>query len=411
MADEYGFDVLNDLDDSSSEEERREERRVPDILKTQQSAGSSAPAVPPAAPVVAAPVEVKRPAAVHAAAPVIVPDPVASSPAVPSAPPAIDDSDDLDFDYDSLAPSATLAVDDRGAVASPSAAGDDDDFISTFENLDIGDGAAPAEPKRPKVPDLESLDMRLQGSDDVDALLGVKPPAVVDSKPVAVTRPTRTVKVAKTESSRSAARPAASQAERPVENHVVPVSAAPERKPPRAEPVRSAGTSPQSSKMFPMGEQVDLSLIRKIISIIDDYRSLTDYQAAIRGFIEAYVETINAKVDVNDESALVKAIIEIDPAMRTGVHDLIEAKNRKGAERAFFLVALSESRLRYIGLMLQLSGADIDLGKINGSGFDDLRRSAEVVEKAVEGYADKNMAYITNIDKILQDAKKTMEGK
>lgn len=405
MADEYGFDVLNDLDDSSSEEERREERRVPDILKTQQPAGSSAPVATPAAPVTVAPVEVKRPTAVQTAAP------VASSPAGSAAPPASDDSDDLDFDYDSLAPSATLAVNDGGAGASPSAAGDDDDFISTFENLDIGDDAAPAEPKRPKVPDLGSLDMHSQGSDDVDALLGVKPPAVVDSKPVTGTRPPRAGRVVKTESSRSAARPAASQAERPVENHVVPVSAAPERKPPRAEPVRSAGTSPQSSKMFPMGEQVDLSLIRKIISIIDDYRSLTDYQAAIRGFIEAYVETINAKVDVNDESALVKAIIEIDPAMRTGVHDLIEAKNRKGAERAFFLVALSESRLRYIGLMLQLSGADIDLGKINGSGFDDLRRSAEVVEKAVEGYADKNMAYITNIDKILQDAKKTMEGK
>jgi hypothetical protein len=407
MADEYGFDILNDLDGSSSEEERREARRVPDILKTQQSAGSSAPTAPPAAPVAAAPVEVKRPTPV----PAVVPDPVASSTSSPSSPPAIDDSDDLDFDYDSLAPSATLAVDDGGAGASPSAADDDDDFISTFENLDIGDGAAPAEPKRPKVPDLESLDMRLQDSDDVDALLGVKPPAVVDSKPVAVTRPTRTAKVAKTESPRAAARPAVSQPERPAANHVDRTPAAPERKPERAETARRAGGTPQSSKMFPLGEQVDLSLIRKIIAIIDDYRSLTDYQAAIRGFIEAYVETINAKVDVNDEAALVKAIIEIDPAMRTGVHDLIEAKNRKGAERAFFLVALSESRLRYIGLMLQLSGADIDLNKISGSGFDDLRRSAEVVEKAVEGYADKNMAYITNIDKILQDAKKTMEAR
>lgn len=405
MADEYGFDILNDLDGSSSEEERREERRVPDILKTQQPAGSSAPAVQPAAPVAAAPVEVKRPAPVPAAAPVIVPDPVTS------APPAIDDSDDLDFDYDSLAPSATLAVDDGGAGSSPSAADDDDDFISTFENLDIGYAAAPAEPKRPKVPDLEPLDMRLQGSDDVDALLGVKPPAVVDSKPVAVTRPTRAVNVVKTESPRASARPAVSQTERPAANHADRTPAAPERKPERAETARAAGGTQQSSKMFPLGEQVDLSLIRKIIAIIDDYRSLTDYQAAIRGFIEAYVETINAKVDVNDEAALVKAIIEIDPSMRTGVHDLIEAKNRKGAERAFFLVALSESRLRYIGLMLQLSGADIDLGRIGGSGFDDLRRSAEIVEKAVEGYADKNMAYITNIDKILQDAKKTMESR
>ena len=160
------------------------------------------------------------------------------------------------------------------------------------------------------------------------------------------------------------------------------------------------------------GSVIDVNLVRKIIFVIDNYRHLDKQsQNTVEQFIKAisYVKK-NRKIDDLDEGDIVKEVIETDPDVRAGVHNLIDAKERSGADRAFFLMGLDSSSLKNINLFLRLTGTTKNEIAVEDESLASIKNAAEVLNDLLDKLTETQVTYIKKLDGILQSTEKVMKS-
>ena len=159
------------------------------------------------------------------------------------------------------------------------------------------------------------------------------------------------------------------------------------------------------------GGEVDVDSIRKIIAIIDNYRSLDEMsKKTTKSFISTLAQVRNRDIDVSNEAALVKGIIGVDPQMRDAVHNLIDAKSKVGSERVFFLLDLDAESLKNINLLLMIT--DISQHKLNIEDDDiqSLKDGAKELTGLLDQLKENQVSYIKKLDKVLQSSAKILES-
>ena len=100
---------------------------------------------------------------------------------------------------------------------------------------------------------------------------------------------------------------------------------------------------------------ISIDLISKIIAVVDEYRHLDQKsQAVVNDFLNTLSKIGKAPAVEASEAGVIKSIIEIDPDMREGVVNLIDAKDKGGSERAFFLFGMTARQLENMDVILQM---------------------------------------------------------
>jgi hypothetical protein len=156
---------------------------------------------------------------------------------------------------------------------------------------------------------------------------------------------------------------------------------------------------------------IDVDLVRKIIFVIDNYRHLDKgSQKTVVQFIRAISYVKGRRIENLDESSIVKEVIETDPDIRAGVHNLLDAKERDGADRAFFLMGLDSSSLKNIDLFLRLTGTTKDELVVKDESLASIKRAAEVLNGLLDKLNETQVVYIKKLDDILQSTEKVMKS-
>ena len=159
------------------------------------------------------------------------------------------------------------------------------------------------------------------------------------------------------------------------------------------------------------GGEVDVGSIRKIIAIIDNYRSLDETsKETTKSFISTLAQVRNISIDVSNEAALVKGIIEVDPQMRDAVHNLIDAKSKVGSERVFFLLDLDAESLKNINLLLMITDISKQKLSIEDDDIQSLKEGARELTGLLDQLKDNQVSYIKKLDKVLQSSAKILES-
>lgn len=158
---------------------------------------------------------------------------------------------------------------------------------------------------------------------------------------------------------------------------------------------------------------IDVELIRKIIAIIDDYRHL---EAKDQSVLKDFLSSVSAlgkspKID-GTEASVVKGVIEIDDDMREGVIDLMDSKNKTGANRAFYLMSLDAKRFSNMQIIMQMMQLLNQNEIINVT--DTLPSIREAAEK-MDGYLNERfqgqaVKFLKPVYQVFVDSQKIMES-
>ena len=161
----------------------------------------------------------------------------------------------------------------------------------------------------------------------------------------------------------------------------------------------------------PTSSEVDVDSIRKIIAIIDNYRSLDEMsKKTTKSFISTLAQVRNRDIDVSNEAALVKEIIGVDPQMRDAVHNLIDAKSKVGSERVFFLLDLDAESLKNINLLLMITNISKQKLSIADDDIQSLKEGAKELTGLLDQLKDNQVSYIKKLDKVLQSSARILES-
>ena len=156
---------------------------------------------------------------------------------------------------------------------------------------------------------------------------------------------------------------------------------------------------------------IPLNLIKKIIAAVDVYRHLDQKsQGIVNEFFSTLAKIGKAPVVDDSEAGVVKAVIEIDPDLREGVVDLMDAKNKGGSERAFFLFGMSARRLGNMDLILQMLSLSDGSMKVTDS-IDSIRQASAAIDTCLNERMHGDPAdFLTPVYDVLKETQKIMEG-
>ena len=156
---------------------------------------------------------------------------------------------------------------------------------------------------------------------------------------------------------------------------------------------------------------IPLDLIKKIIAAVDVYRHLDQKsQGIVNEFFSTLAKIGKAPVVDDSEAGVVKAVIEIDPDLREGVVDLMDAKNKGGSERAFFLFGMSARRLGNMDLILQMLSLSDGSMKVTDS-IDSIRQASAAIDTCLNERMHGDPAdFLTPVYDVLKETQKIMEG-
>lgn len=184
------------------------------------------------------------------------------------------------------------------------------------------------------------------------------------------------------------------------------------------QPMPQASAQPQTfpvmgSSMSHRGvpDDIPLDLIKKIIAAVDVYRHLDQKsQNIVNEFFSTLAKIGKAPVVDDSEASVVKAVIEIDPDLREGVVDLMDAKNKGGSERAFFLFGMSARRLGNMDLILQMLSLSDGSLKVTDS-IDSIRQASASIDACLNERMHGDPAeFLTPVYSVLKETQKIMEG-
>lgn len=185
-----------------------------------------------------------------------------------------------------------------------------------------------------------------------------------------------------------------------------------------SQPTPQASARPQTVPVMagavshaPVPGSIPLDLIKKIIAAVDVYRHLDQKnQGIVNEFFSTLAKIGKAPVVEDSEAGVVKAVIEIDPDLREGVVDLMDAKNKGGAERAFFLFGMSARRLGNMDLILQMLSLSDGSMKVTDS-IDSIRQASAAIDTCLNERMHGDPAdFLTPVYDILKETQKIMEG-
>lgn len=185
-----------------------------------------------------------------------------------------------------------------------------------------------------------------------------------------------------------------------------------------SQPTPQASARPQTVPVMagavshaPVSGSIPLDLIKKIIAAVDVYRHLDQKnQGIVNEFFSTLAKIGKAPVVEDSEAGVVKAVIEIDPDLREGVVDLMDAKNKGGAERAFFLFGMSARRLGNMDLILQMLSLSDGSMKVTDS-IDSIRQASAAIDTCLNERMHGDPAdFLTPVYDILKETQKIMEG-
>lgn len=192
----------------------------------------------------------------------------------------------------------------------------------------------------------------------------------------------------------------------------------PQPQPVAPQPMPQASAQPQpvpvmASAMSHRGAPGDipLDIIKKIIAAVDVYRHLDQKsQNIVNEFFSTLAKIGKAPVVDDSEASVVKAVIEIDPDLREGVVDLMDAKNKGGSERAFFLFGMNARRLGNMDLILQMLSLSDGSLKVTDS-IDSIRQASASIDACLNERMHGDPAeFLTPVYSVLKETQKIMEG-
>jgi hypothetical protein len=103
-------------------------------------------------------------------------------------------------------------------------------------------------------------------------------------------------------------------------------------------------------------------------------------------------------------------VIEINPNTRDAVHNFIGSYNKKGAERAFYLMSLNANQLNNLSDVISISTQDSTPIHAKDDSLASIRSAAEELDKVLDAYPESNIVYIKPIDDILQKSLEIMQS-
>lgn len=158
---------------------------------------------------------------------------------------------------------------------------------------------------------------------------------------------------------------------------------------------------------------IDVELIRKIIAIIDDYRHL---EAKDQSVLKDFLSSVSAlgkspKID-GTEASIVKGVIEIDDDMRDGVIDLMDSKNKTGANRAFYLMSLDAKKFSNMQIIMQMMQLLNQNEIINVTDtLPSIRAAAEKMDWYLnERFQGQAVKFLKPVYQVFVDSQKIMES-
>jgi hypothetical protein len=158
-------------------------------------------------------------------------------------------------------------------------------------------------------------------------------------------------------------------------------------------------------------DTLNVNTIRKIIVIIGNYRALDDKS---KNTVSQFIKSISAikkrKINQLDEASIIKEIIEIDPDIRLGVNNLLQAKAKTGADRAFFLMGLDAKSLMNIDIFLRMTAIAKTSLVIKDESLSSIKSAAEELNGLIDKLLDNQVVYIKKLDSILQSTKEIMDS-
>lgn len=196
--------------------------------------------------------------------------------------------------------------------------------------------------------------------------------------------------------------------QQPVESYQ-PQKTQPSYEAPAVQPNSQKSFIPSNQQKSFLPEPIALDLINKIIAILESYRSLEErMQDAVAGFLM----TLDSSNDGSDysEAQIIKSVIEINPNTRDAVHNFIGSYNKKGAERAFYLMSLNANQLNNLSDVISISTQDSTPIHAKDDSLASIRSAAEELDKVLEAYPESNIVYIKPIDDILQKSLEIMQS-
>lgn len=207
-------------------------------------------------------------------------------------------------------------------------------------------------------------------------------------------------------------------APQPAPQPAQPMYTQPQPQPVAPQPMPQASAQPQTfpvmaSAMSHRGvpDDIPLDLIKKIIAAVDVYRHLDQKsQNIVNEFFSTLAKIGKAPVVDDSEASVVKAVIEIDPDLREGVVDLMDAKNKGGSERAFFLFGMNARRLGNMDLILQMLSLSDGSLKVTDS-IDSIRQASASIDACLNERMHGDPAeFLTPVYSVLKETQKIMEG-
>ena len=192
-------------------------------------------------------------------------------------------------------------------------------------------------------------------------------------------------------------------APQPVQQYQQPV--------PRQVPVMK--TTAYMNPVTSLAGGIDVELIRKIIAIIDDYRHLdANDQSVLKDFLSS-VSALGRSPKIDGaEASVVKGVIEIDDDMRAGVIDLMDSKNKTGADRAFYLMSLDARRFSNMQIIMQMMQL-LDQNEIIN--VTDTLQSIRTAAEKMDGYLNERfqgqaVKFLKPVYQVFVDSQKIMES-
>ena len=251
--------------------------------------------------------------------------------------------------------------------------------------------------------------------DDQPAYVGGVDPSFTSLDPIDDPEPTPSVA-----QQPAAMQPQYSRPSQPQYQQPVPAPAAPQYSQP-AQPASPAGYAQPQHTVPPVVSSmmshsvstgdIQLDLIKKIIAVVDVYRHLDQAsQRVVKEFLDTLSKIGRAPAVDDSEAGVIKAVIEVDPDMREGVVDLMNARNKGGSERAFFLFGMSARRLENMDLILQMLSLSDGSLKVNDS-IDSIRQASLTIDTCLnEKFRGDSEAFLKPVYDVLKETQKIMEG-
>jgi hypothetical protein len=171
----------------------------------------------------------------------------------------------------------------------------------------------------------------------------------------------------------------------------------------------SASAVPDDHASSP--SMIDTGMISKIITIIDHYRRLDKpSQRTVNQFIVAIAALKRRTITNPDEATIVREVIYVDPDARAGVHNLLEARSRTGADRAFFLMGLDSKSLMNVDIFLRMLRITKESISIKEETLASIKQAAQEINSLIDKLKDEQIPYIKKLDGMLQSAMKVMQS-